>query len=121
MDPLLLVTEGGPSLNGPGHPLGSVRWLERSPLGLSLETEAPRPTVLAVSQAWYPGWEARVNGAPVPVLRAWGALQAVALPAGKHRVELHLRSRRLGMGLGLAVLGLACFTGLFAWRRSPWA
>jgi hypothetical protein len=62
------------------------------------EVRAPRPSMLVVTDTHYPGWEARVDGRPAPLLRANGYLRAVAVPPGLHRVEMRYRPRSLAIG-----------------------
>jgi hypothetical protein len=91
------------SLNRPGR-AGDVRggrWGQRS---LSVDVAADRPALLVVSQAWYRGWEATVDGARAPVVRTDAILQGVPVPAGVHHVEL--RYRAPGLLAGEAVTGL---------------
>jgi hypothetical protein len=52
----------------------------------SFETTAN--SVLVVSQSYYPGWRAAVDGVPTPVFRADYALTGVAVPAGHSKVRL---------------------------------
>jgi hypothetical protein len=54
--------------------------------------------MLVVTDTHYPGWEARVDGRPAPLLRANGYLRAVAVPPGLHRVEMRYRPRSLAIG-----------------------
>jgi hypothetical protein len=73
---------------------------------------APADGWLLLSDAWYPGWEAKVDGQAVPVERADILFRAVQVPAGKHQVELVYQpaSFRLGVAISLSVTGL-----LLAW------
>jgi hypothetical protein len=63
---------------------------------------------LFFSDAWYPGWEATVDGQPVPLHRANILFRAVPVPAGEHRVELRYRpaSFRWGALISLGALAL---------------
>ncbi len=67
---------------------------------------------LVVRDAWFPGWEAEADGAPVPLLEAEG-LRAIPLHGNERRVELHYRPGSFRAGLmvslvSLAVLALLC-------------
>lgn len=68
---------------------------------------------LVLSDAWYPGWRATVDGVDVPVLRANYAFRAVPVPAGEHRVRMEFSPRSWIIGLwlsGLVILFLAIST-----------
>lgn len=97
--------QGGP------HPFEAVRWLEQEPDRLVLEVDTEVPALLVVSQNWFPSWVARVGGETTPVLRADHALQAIAIPAGQHRVELVVSSPELRRALVLSLLSLLVVTG----------
>jgi hypothetical protein len=69
---------------------------------------APTDGWLLLSDAWYPGWEATVDGEPMPVERANILFRAVSVPEGEHQVEWVYRpaSFRLGVAVSLGTLGL---------------
>ena len=46
---------------------------------------------MIVSQTWYPGWNAYVDGQAAPLLEAYGFLDAVPVAAGEHHIELVYR------------------------------
>jgi len=78
--------------------------------------ERKSPGLLVDVDAWAPGWTASVDGRPTPVLRANGIFRAVAVPAGRHVVELAYRPA--SVRLGFAVTGLAwALAGAIAVRR----
>ena len=83
--------------------IGACRVLDRDSDSLELRCEAPVPGLAVVLDAWYPGWEVRVNGARMESLRANGIYRAVALPAGRHAVVWRFRplSHQVGRALGL--------------------
>jgi hypothetical protein len=58
---------------------------------------------LVLSDTWYPGWRARIDGHPTPVHRTNLALQGVVVPPGTHAVEFQLVpwSRRIGSTISL--------------------
>ena len=60
---------------------------------------------LVVSENYYPGWSATVDGKPVPTGRADFTLIGVVLPAGARQVELTFDSPRYHTG---KTITLAC-------------
>jgi hypothetical protein len=91
----------------PPRATGEVRIVIDDPEHVALATRGPHPAAVVVTDAWYPGWEASVDGEPAALLRANLAFRAVAVPPGPHRVELHYRPASLRRGLVLSVVGLA--------------
>jgi hypothetical protein len=67
-----------------------------------VRTRGPSPAALVLTDAYHPGWEARIDGEPAAILRANTALRAVVVPPGEHRVEMRYRARSLGVGAWLA-------------------
>jgi len=89
-----------------------------------VETSAPTATMLVLSEVNYPGWEATVDGAAVPVYATNYLLRGVYVPAGERRVELRYRAPAARNG---ALISLLCLTVLGAllfyscgglWRRA---
>lgn len=87
---------------------------------LVIETFSPVKSrqLLLVTDTWYPGWEARVDGKPVELLRADGALRALVLTEGRHRVEMFFRPRSLWRGLWIA--GIVSFLLLIVGIQGRW-
>jgi uncharacterized membrane protein YfhO len=46
---------------------------------------------LLLSELWYPGWRALVDGEPVEIHRANAIFQVLKLASGRHRIELEYR------------------------------
>lgn len=59
-----------------------------APEHISISANAPAPALLSVALPQYPGWGATINGVETPILRAYGGLAAIPVPAGDSRVEL---------------------------------
>lgn len=96
---------------------GRAQVVSRGPGRYVLEAEAAAASYLVLSEAYYPGWRAEIDGTPVPVLPANHLIQAVRLPAGKHVVTFAYRSRFLGPGFAVAVLAMLVPSGIVLVRR----
>ena len=91
------------SAKAPGA-AGESRVVRREPGRTVLDALAGRPAVAVVSEAWFPGWRATVDGRPAPVLRVDGVVQGVPIPAGRHRIELRYRAPGLRAGALLSIV-----------------
>ena len=111
---------------------GTVTWELNDPDERRLRVNTSGPAFLAVSENWFPGWVAEVDGEPAEVRRANLTLQAVEIPsAGEHTVTLRYTAPTVKSALRLSVVasvitillfGLSFVRGLPAWlplgRRS---
>lgn len=86
---------------------------------IELETHSPQPAFLVLSEVYYRGWEAAIDGRPVPVERVNHTLRGVALPPGAHRVEFVFRAHSFRTGAIYSALGAGVLLAgaLFGWRR----
>jgi hypothetical protein len=83
-----------------------------------LDVDSPRDAWLFLSDTWYPGWRAWVDGEPATLYPANVAGRAVRIAAGQHVVELRFQSRALRLGLALA-LGALLALLVFVARSRP--
>ena len=74
---------------------------------LRLDATAACAGVLVLSDNWYPGWQATLDGKPVDILRADNALRGVAVPRGPHRIEMRYHPSGMRGGAILSLLTLA--------------
>jgi hypothetical protein len=109
------VPEGERAPFGPDAGVGEVVLLEDRPEEIRLRVETRADSILVVSDTFYPGWQARIDGAETPILRANYALRALRVPAGSHEVELLYRPRSFRLGVVGSGLGVLLVLGLW-WR-----
>lgn len=77
-----------------GVPQGSARLVSRPKMDTQVfEVESDRNAIMLVSGNYHPYWQAEVNGKPAKVMKAFGALRAVSVPAGKSTVTMQYRSQ----------------------------
>lgn len=70
-----------------------------------------------ISQAYFPGWEARVNGVPAPVYPAHLLFQAIPIPGGESQILLEFHPKYMNLSLILAAIGLMIPLGILTFRR----
>jgi hypothetical protein len=92
-------------LGGAADP-GTVTWVENGRDRQVFRAEARAPSLLAISDNWYPAWRATVDGADAPVLRANYTLRAVPVPAGTHEVVLWYDAGVLRGGMIASLVGV---------------
>jgi hypothetical protein len=100
--PRVVIEAFGRFAAAPGRVLAVQRGLE----SLRVEADAGADGTLVVADAWWPGWEATLDGARVPVFRADALVRAVRWPAGRHVLEMRYRPPEVGTGLAVSAAGL---------------
>jgi hypothetical protein len=73
---------------------------------IALSAPAPAGSALLVSENYFPGWQAIVDGQPMPVYRADFNLIGVPLPAGARKVTLHFHDVALATGKAITFTAL---------------
>ena len=83
---------------------------------ISLEVDAKETAVIGTSVVAWPGWKARLDGAPVLPLSYNHAFLGFRVPAGRHRVELRYLPDSVLFGAALSLATLAAAAA--AWRAA---
>ncbi len=86
-----------------------------APERVRLRSAGAEPGVVVLTDAFYPGWEVSVDGAPAPLLRANLGFRGVVVPAGSHLVEMRYRPAWLPRA-GAAALAAALLCIALVWR-----
>ena len=76
--------------------------------------------MLVLTDLFYPGWQALVDGRPAQMYRADYAFRGVPVPGGTHVVEFRYRPVSFIAGAmisGLTLLGLVGWCGWTAWAN----
>ncbi|MEW6747245.1 MAG: hypothetical protein AB1486_31310 [Planctomycetota bacterium] len=89
------------------YPAGAsrVRWLGRSTRHIDLDVESSGGW-LVVTDNYFPGWVARVDGEEQPIYPAFGAFRAIEVPAGQHRVTMRHAAPAEHAGLWSSAAGV---------------
>lgn len=92
---------------GPATDSSSVEITSYGDTEVELQVRAENPGLLVLSDTYYPGWKAYVDGQRTPIYPTDAALRSVFVPAGQHEVKFVYdpASFRLGTAITLASLG----------------
>jgi uncharacterized membrane protein YfhO len=93
--------------------------VDYEPDRVRLEVQTDTPALLVLSEAYDPAWRATIDGTTTPVYVANHVLRAIAVPAGKHMVELRYAPRWFPVGIAISVgisVALVSLGGLALWR-----
>ncbi|MDO8503016.1 MAG: YfhO family protein [Gemmatimonadaceae bacterium] len=83
-------------------------------VSLELNAPAPRGSALMVSENYFPGWTATVDGKPATVGRADYTITGVELPEGGRKIELSFSDVAYEQGKLITILALLAAAGLIA-------
>jgi len=88
------------------------------PQRIELETHNQQAGFLVLSEVYYPGWEARIDGQKMPVHRVDYTLRGMIVPAGSHHIEMIFHPPTFRAGAVCASLGVALLVaGVVVGRR----
>jgi hypothetical protein len=128
---LLLVPEDSPAgaagVDGIPPPVTNVVTIEEPHAGafrFTIDPAPAEPAYLYVAENHYPEWQATVDGAEAPVLRAQHTMMAVPVPAGAREVRLefvptkYAKARIVSLGVVLALLAVGVVQLIMSRKRS---
>ncbi|MCS7001250.1 MAG: YfhO family protein, partial [Dehalococcoidia bacterium] len=88
-------------------PTSRVVWEDSREMAIRLRVTSGIDQYLVVTDTYYPGWRARVNGVETPIHRANYLFRGIVIPAGEHVVEFTYEPPLFWLGfqitLGVAV------------------
>lgn len=94
----------------PGRVRHEITRIEYGANRLMIEVVSASAGLLVVSDSYFPGWRATVNGEKTPIHQVNRALRGLRVPAGKSTVIMRYRplSLRIGVIVSLAALIVMC-------------
>lgn len=84
-----IILQGNPGMPLPAEPgEGTATITNYQPESFTIDVTTDENAILSLAHIDYPGWRATLDDEPVPLLRAYGNLTAIAVPEGDHTVRL---------------------------------
>ncbi|MCC6142496.1 MAG: YfhO family protein [Candidatus Hydrogenedentes bacterium] len=116
-----LAPAEAPPEPGTGDP-GSAAITRRTTTEVVVEATANYPAVLVVTDSYFPGWHAYLDGDRVEMFPAYTIFRGVVLPAGKHTITMRYEpwTFRVGMAASIATLAIGggiILVSMFRGRR----
>ncbi|MBI4092236.1 MAG: YfhO family protein, partial [Candidatus Levybacteria bacterium] len=87
------------------------------PNEIIIEASSSRRAILVLTDPFYPGWKALVDGSIEKIYRADYAFRGVIIPEGKHTVRFIYEPDSFKYGLALGLLGLLGTGGMVLYLR----
>jgi hypothetical protein len=84
----------------------TVELIEHAPDRLAIRAEMACDGMVVLSDAFYPGWRARVDHQPAGIYEVNGAMRGVRVPRGRHTVTMRYRPVSVYLGAALTLLGI---------------
>lgn len=110
---------GNAPADADGDPVGARVDAERVDAGQAAAiVEAEGAGHLVFSRTFFPAWRALVDGHPAPVVVANARDLAVAVPAGRHRVEFEYDGAPFRRGVALQAAAVLMAAAIAVWTRS---
>jgi hypothetical protein len=112
----LLETTAAPAVAAPA-PDDQVTLTRSTPSRIFLTTSTAGPRFLALSEMYFPGWRAYVNGVETPIYRTNYLFRGIVVPAGLHSVEFVHQPLPLMVGAGVSAVTLLVVLGMLVVGR----
>lgn len=106
-----------PALPPEGGILSNASIIRRSPTEIVVETNTDKISLLVLSEMFYPGWKATVDGGNAELLRVNYNLRGVQVPPGKHVVEMSYWPESLTKGAVISLTTALCLLAILIWEK----
>ena len=116
----MAIVEGlPPAVQRENYPTsGSAIVRQDNSTGVRIDVSSSARAFLVLSDTYYPGWIARVDGRVVPIFPVDLAFRGIFVPSGQHLVEFAYKPRPFEEGMAIAGIGLLIVLAVVV---RPWA
>lgn len=116
-----VVLEQDPGVQASDNLVGLAEITKYTRNRIEIKTDSNTDSTLVLTDSFYPGWKAFVDGKITPIIRANYAFRAISVPKGLHVVEFQYKPFSFFLGLylaGIGALGIFFLTFSF-FNRKP--
>lgn len=96
---------------------GRITSVAYNALSVVAHVEADAPVFFVLTDTWYPGWLARIDGKEVPIYRANYTFRAIAVPQGAHEIAFSYEPRSVRVGLLISLASLIVWLFVVKYSR----
>lgn len=107
-----ILVEGEVSIARGGQGKAEVAYQKYAEQESIIKVTSTKEGLLFISDAWFPGWKAYVDGEEVKIYRANYAFRAIVLPAGEHSVRFVYAPDSFFNGFKVSAASLLLLLGL---------
>ena len=95
----------------------TVKLLLDEPEHIRILATTAKDNYLVLTDQYYPGWQAKVDGQPSPIFPANAIFRAVFVPAGQHEIDFQYLPKSLLNGLFCAAIAVIVLLTLLIGSR----
>jgi hypothetical protein len=99
---------------------GDVVQIKRyEPDTVEIEADMKCRGMVILTDTWFPGWKATVDGKPAPIHQAYAMVRGVTAGAGRRLIRMTYRPRSVAIGAVMTATAFACalVVAIGEWRR----
>jgi len=89
-----------------------VRIYDYKPTDIKIQVTSSQPGFLVLSDTYYPGWNAYINGSKVEIFRANYAFRAIEIDSGNHNIEFKYEPVSVYLGAIVSLISMLIFLGI---------
>jgi hypothetical protein len=106
----VIVGDGPERTIGQGS--GTVAFSRYLPEQIEMIVDSDSAGLLVLTDSYYPGWEATIDGESTPILHADGLFRAVEVSEGRHKVEMSFKPNSFTAGWIASLTGIIILMSL---------
>lgn len=104
----MVITEGAPEKRceeKDSTTLFAYQIVLETPVSIQMQISAGRDGWVILSDTWYPGWKAKLDGQRVELFRGFSNFRTIWVPAGTHTIEMKYQPPSYAIGAGISISG----------------